>query len=164
MKRPSLQTTVSVVEIVASLAVVVSLLYVAYEFKRSETLNSRDVESTIYQRMLERDRLVIENPELAEILVKAAGDPDGLSSTDRVRFLAYEHIFYDSWESAWYYYHEGILEESAWESWDTWFVADAKRRPLLGWTGNRSNFSDGFLEHADRALKVGSAGGDETGE
>lgn len=161
MKRPNLQTTVSVVEIIASLAVVVSLLYVAYEFKRSETLNSRDVEDIIYQRMLERDRLVIENPELAEILLQASSDLDGLSPADRIRFLAYEHIFYDSWESAWYYYHEGVLEKSAWDSWNTWFIADAKRRPLLGWTGNRRHFADGFLEYVDRALRAGSAGGDE---
>lgn len=159
MKKPSLQTSVSVVEIMASLAVVGSLLYVAYEFKRSETLNSRGVENILYQRMAERDRLLIENPRLAETFLAAASDPDGLSSADRVRFLAFEHIF-DSWESAWYYYHEGILEESAWESWNTWFVADARRHPALGWTGNRENFADGFLDHVDRALRVEAAGED----
>lgn len=154
MKRPSLQTTVSVLEVMASLAVVASLLYAVYEFKRTETLNSRDVENILYQRMLERDRLVIENAELAGIVLRASSEPEGLSPVDRMRFAAYEHVFYDSWESAWYYHQEGILATSAWESWNDWFLADAMRHPRIGWMDNRRHFSDDFLRYVDRALEV----------
>ena len=147
----------SVVQILSALAVVGSLVYAVSEFKRSETLNSRDVENTLYQRMLEMDRLLIETPDLAEIVAQATNDPDGLSPEGRVRFLAYEHIFYDSWESAWYYHRDGVLEESAWRSWNTWFLGESKRRPLLGWTGNRQNTDSSFLEYVDAHLMAGAA-------
>ena len=61
MKKPKLDTVVSVAEIISSLAIVVSLFYIANEFQRSNTLTNRDVENIIYDRMLKMDQLVIEN-------------------------------------------------------------------------------------------------------
>ena len=61
MKKPKLDTVVSLAEIISSLAIVVSLFYIANEFQRSNTLTNRDVENIIYDRMLKMDQLVIEN-------------------------------------------------------------------------------------------------------
>ena len=153
MKKTRLKNLVSIAEIISSLAIVLSLFYAAYEFSRSKTLTNRDVENIIYQRMLEMDRLIIENPGLSHLFLKAADHPDSLSREEQMRFLAFEHIFYDSWESAWYYYHEDILDEETWTGWNTWFIAEAKRRPALGWHGNRKHFNGAFLEFIDGLQK-----------
>ena len=70
MKKPKLDTVVSVAEIISSLAIVVSLFYIANEFQRSNTLTNRDVENIIYDRMLEMDRLIIENADIAKLVLK----------------------------------------------------------------------------------------------
>ncbi len=46
----------------------------------------------------------------------------------------------------------GTLWKGPWDGWNTWFIAEAKRRPLFGWTGNRKHFADEFLQHVDREL------------
>ena len=49
MKKAGIQTVVSIAEIISSLAIVASLIYVAYEFNRSEILTNRDAENIIYR-------------------------------------------------------------------------------------------------------------------
>ncbi|UCF63720.1 MAG: hypothetical protein JSW33_14345 [bacterium] len=149
MKKSRLSSVVSIAEIVSSLAIVVSLFYVAYEFKRSNTLTNRDVENIIYSRMLEMDRLIIERTDLAKLILKASGNSEKLTPDEKLRYLAFEHIFYDSWESAWYYHHEGILEKQNWDGWNSWFISETKNKPFLSWEGNRKNYSREFLEYVD---------------
>jgi hypothetical protein len=150
MNKIKLKTFVSLAEIISSLAIVVSLIYVANEYRRSETLTNRDVENIIYQRIMEMNRLKIENPDLIGILLRAQKDSRTLTDEEQIRYLAFEHIFYDSWESAWYYHHEGILEEENWNSWNNWFSAEIKNKSFFSWQGNRKNFNGAYLEYIDR--------------
>ena len=152
MQKSKLQTAVSIAEIISALAIVVSLIYAANEFKRSQTITSRDVENIAYTRMMEMDRLLIENPEFVNILTKAQEDSIKLTKEEMIRFLAFEHIYYDSWETLWYYYQEGVMEKDAWESWNEWFISDAKLRPKRGWEGNRKHFDGEFLEMVNNIL------------
>ena len=149
MRRSSLRTAVSAAEIVTALAVVISLLYAATEFRRSRTLTSTNVQTILYSRMLEMDRMLIENGELADILIAVATDAQSLTPGDTVRYLAYEHIFYDSWELAWIAHDDGVLEDRAWAGWNEWFVAEVRRRAPLGWAGNRKNHGDDFVRYVD---------------
>ena len=153
MKKLKLDTIVSVAEIISSLAIVVSLFYVANQFQRSNTLTNRDVENIIYDRMLEMDRLMIENEDLAKLVLKASNNPEQLEPDEQLRYLAFEHIFYDSWESAWYYHNEGTLEQQNWESWNSWFISETKNKPLLSWEGNRKNYAGEFMGAIDKIFK-----------
>lgn len=153
MRRVNLQTVVSLAEIVTALAVVVSLIYAANEFRRSRNLTSTDVQTIVYDRMLEMDRLLIENKDIADILVGVTNDSEHLTTADTARFLAYEHIFYDSWELTWTAYNEGILKEGAWKDWNNWFVAEARRRPFFGWVGNRKNHGEVFIQYVEDHLR-----------
>ena len=81
------------------------------------------------------------------------GGSEDLAPADRHRFLAYEHIFYDTWEFAWSSHAEGVLEDSAWQDWGSWFVAEARRRPPLGLAGNRDNHGEAFLRYVERQLE-----------
>lgn len=151
-RRIDLQTVVGLAEIVTAVAVVVSLLYAASEFRRSQTLTSTDVETILYERMLEMDRLLIENPYLADLHVMLAERPESLTPADRERFLAYEHIFYDSWELAWTAHEDEVLNEDAWADWNGWFAAEAGRRDPSGWTGNRQNHGEAFARFVERSV------------
>jgi len=154
MKKTGIQTAVSIAEIISSLAIVASLIYVAYEFNRSEILTNRDVENIMYQRVLELERLIIENAELAKIIVKTTDKTKTLTPEEKLQYLAYEHIFYDSWETLWAYHMEDILDDELWEGWNKWFIEESKRKPLFGWLDNRKNFSGDFLNYVDEKLHV----------
>lgn len=149
MRRINLQTAVSLAEIISALAVVATLLYAANEFRRSRTLTSTDVQTILYDRMLEMDRLLIETDGMAAILVRASEAAERLTSEDSTRFLAFEHVFYDSWELAWIAYNDGVLEDRAWEDWNGWFREEASRRPSAGWMGNQPNYGPEFIQFVE---------------
>jgi len=152
MRASRLRTAVSIAEIISALAVVATLLYAVSELKRARALASTDIETILYGRMLEMDRLVVENGDFAQIVVRAREDPESLTPADRARYLAYEHIFYDAWEAAVAGRASDLMSEAAFASWDGWFAADAARRSRLGWTGNRRNYQPEFIEYVEGHL------------
>lgn len=154
MKRPSLERLAHLSQVVSSAAIIISLIYAGYEYRRSNTLTNRDVMDVIFQRVSETEQLLIENSDMALIILKAHNSPEQLLPEERLRYLAYDHIFYDSWESAWNYYHQGILEEADWVSWNRWFQMEFRKRPLLSWAGNRQHYDGGFLGHVDGLRKT----------
>ena len=127
MKKTNLNTIVSIAEILSSLAVVLSLFYALYEYKRSNTLTNRDVENIIYNRMMEMDRLIIENNDLSKIILMASSSPEELTPDEQLRYVSFEHIFYDGWETAWYYYHDGILENTNLEQLEFMVYLDSQK-------------------------------------
>ncbi|MEN8377026.1 MAG: hypothetical protein ABFS34_16500 [Gemmatimonadota bacterium] len=153
MKTRRLQAYASLAEIISALAIIASLLYVGYEFRRTSTISSREADLVLFERGREANRLLIESPGLAEIVVAAASAPEKLSEADRLRFLTYQHDFFDSWEIGWYYHADGILDTDEWLEWNEWFTAMARRRPAWAWTENRQNFTGpDFRQHVDEAL------------
>jgi len=153
MKAEKFQTWAAIAEIVSAIAIVISLLYVGYEFRRTQTLSSNEVDTLLFERVREMNTMLIQHPDLADLVLVARDRPDEMSEADRIRYLAYQHVFFDSWEVAWIYHEDGILEDATWKEWDDWFAAEAGRRPAFGWTENRRHFTGGdFLAHVDQAL------------
>jgi len=154
MKRPSLERMSHMSQVFSSIAIMISLIYAGYEYNRANTLTNRDVEDALFQRISEMEQLLIENPDMALIVLKADDSPEQLLPEERLRYLAYDHIFYDTWESAWNYYQQGILEEANWESWNHWFQMEFLKRPPLSWEGNREHYEGSFLQHVDTLRNV----------
>lgn len=153
MNERRVQLYASIAEIVSALAVVVSLLYVATEFRRTRTLTERDVDAQIFERVREANSILIETPGIAEIVLAAADDPIQLTDADRLRYLAYQHQFFDSWELAWGYQTDGVLGAELWREWDDWFASRARDLPAFAWIENRKHFSGGaFRDHVDRTV------------
>jgi len=85
----------------------------------------------------------------------ARQEPARLSEVDRLRYLAYQHVLFDSSEVAWIYHEDEVLEDATWVEWAEWFSAEARRRPVFGRVENRANFTGpGFRAHVDRILGV----------
>jgi hypothetical protein len=91
---------------------------------------------------------------LAEITSKVLTNPDSLSQTEKIRYFAYEHIFYDSWETLWVGYQDGLVEEKTWNGWDKWFLREVKHRSILGMEGNIENFDKEFLLYIKKNLEI----------
>jgi hypothetical protein len=149
MRAGKLRTAVSMAEIISALAVVVTLVYAVSELKRSRALTSTNIETVLYDRMLEMDRLLVEADGFADVVVRAREDPESLTSSERTRYLAYEHIFFDAWEAAVQARRSGLMSEAMFESWDDFFAADAARRPSLAWTGNLRFYDQEFIEYVE---------------
>ncbi len=160
MNDKKLETVVSWARIVSALAVIVSLLYVGYEFRRTSALTSQEVDGILFERAQKANSTLVESSGIAEIVLAAARAPDEMSEADRLRYLAYQHNFFDSWEIAWNYHEDDILDVESWTTWDEWFAREAMLRPRFGWTENRHNHTGtGFRTHVDEVLSMTENGG-----
>ncbi|UCF19291.1 MAG: hypothetical protein JSU87_15395 [Gemmatimonadota bacterium] len=152
MRVGRLRTAVSIAEIISALAVVVTLVYAVSELKRSRAMTSTDIETVLYDRMLEMDRLLVEADGFADIVIRVSEDPESLTSGERARYLAYEHIFFDAWEAAVQARKNSLMSQETFESWDDFFAADASRRPKLAWTGNLRFYGAEFIEYVEERV------------
>lgn len=149
MRRGSLRTAVSIAEIVSALAVVATLIYAVGELKRSRATTSIDIETVLYERMLEMDRLLVASDGFADVVARAAADPGSLTDAERIRYVAYQHIFFDAWETAVAARENDLISRDAFDEWERWFVADAARRPEFAWTENRRNYNPDFIDYVE---------------
>jgi len=98
MNQAKLQIYASLAEVVSAVAIVVSLLYVGSEFRRTNTVSSREADVALYERLEDANRMLVETPGLAETLVTWETTPEDLSEADRRRLLAFQQNFFETWE------------------------------------------------------------------
>jgi len=147
MKKYKLQNIVSITQILSSFAVLISIIYLITEYNRSGLVNEKSIENLVYGRFMRLDELIIENPDMAEIILKAKNNPDSLTKTEVFRYAAYEHIFYDSWETLWVGHRDGLVGDKTWEDWDDWFKVKAKAKPVMALKENEYDFDPEFLNY-----------------
>ena len=154
MKKGRLQWLVSVTQILSSLAVLISIIYLVTEYNRSVLVNEKTIENLVYGRFMRLDELIIENSDMAEIILKASANSDSLSSSEIFRYAAYEHIFYDSWETLWVGHRDGLVGDKTWKEWDEWFKVKAKAKPVLALKENEDDLDPEFLIYIKTELGI----------
>lgn len=153
MDRDRVHTYASVAQIVSAFALIISLLYAGYQLRRSTTITSSDAVSVLNERFREANRLLIESPGLAEIVLAGRAGSTDLSEADRLRYRTFEREFFNTWEAAWLYHANGILDGPTWADLDEYFTSAAKRRPADVWVGIREDFPEApFRAHVNEAM------------
>lgn len=152
MEKEKFRYWATAAEVISALAIVISLLYVGYEIRQTQILSQRSIDEMLFSRNSEANRILVENADMAEIVIAAQSGPDSLSPAERIRYLAYEHTLLDNWEVAFYSHYDGILNDEYWDDWDAFYKNQAKRRPKFAWTENRHNFVGPFAEYVDEFM------------
>lgn len=162
MSTDSLKTWTAVAEIVSAVAVVVSLIYVGYEIRRSTLESDAEVQAELLSYSRDRRVLVIQNADLARVLTQGYADLKSLTPEDALQFDNYVQLHYVAWERAFMASEAGILSDEIWQAWDDWFAATANRDPDFVWGRVRSTLRyEPFLQHVDFTL--GAAEPDKSG-
>jgi hypothetical protein len=140
-------------EIASAVAVVLSLIYVGYEIRRSSLESDADVQAELISYSRDRRVLVVENGDLARILTKGYGDLTDLTPEEALQFNNYVELHFVAWERAFMARESGVLSVQNWTAWDEWFAATANRDPDFIWARVRGTLTyKPFLQHADSAL------------
>lgn len=154
MPTDSLQKWTAIAEIVSAAVVVVSLIYVGYEIRQSSLESDADVQAELLSYSRDRRVLVIENADLARILIEGYADQTALTPEEKLRFNNYVELHYVAWERAFLARDNGVLSDENWIAWDRWFAATASQDPDFVWERVRHNLKfDPFLRHVDSALE-----------
>ena len=136
-------------EIVASVAVILSLLLVAYSIKRNtdemETANS----NFLYQLDAQIAGDLSRDVRLATMFLKME-QKEALTDVEKIQYVALQERYLGLLEIAWTQYKSGSLAFIDWRDWDKYlsdFVTDGL--PKEWWIEIRSRYKPEFADHVD---------------
>lgn len=160
MIERKLRVWVAIAEIISATAVVISLIYVGLEIRRTTLESDADIQAELLSYTTQRRYLVIESGDLASLLEKGYADPDRLSPAEMLRFQAYIELFFVAWERAYMTNAAGVFSDGLFDGWNPWFVSVAERDPAFVWPMVRDSqdWGAGFVQHVDKALGYPKSG------
>lgn len=138
-------------EFISGLAVVVTLVYLAIQIRH----NTRAVRSSMHHAMIESTLRIAEslsdNADVARIVLRADEDYDNLTDEELIRFEAYGERVFSNFESVFYSYRNSMIEEDLWESWESSYLADIKRKSMRRyWQDERPQHLRDFTDFIDQ--------------
>jgi hypothetical protein len=151
-----LETLANLGEFVSGIAVVVSLVYLAYQVRQStESLKTEN-----YARALERvaalQARLSSDAGFAAIVTRGTIDPSSLTAEERVQFTWTFYEMFGAFEFMFHQSESGALPREVWQRWsDTlaWWIS------LPGvqawWIAQPAPFSASFTSHVNGRLQAG---------
>jgi len=104
-------------QLVSSLAVVLSVLYLALQVHRGTRVANVTAQDAAAAALRDVTKPFMENPELGEIWRQGLEDLDKLSPADQVRFFHATYQFLKAFETIHFHFVHGVLDKQLWEGW-----------------------------------------------
>lgn len=154
MTERKLNVWVAIAEIISAAAVVISLIYVGLEIRRSTLESEADVQSELLSYTVQRRILVIESSDLSSLLAKGYADPTRLLPDETLRFQSYIELFYVAWERAYMSNAAGVFSDELFDLWNTFFISVTERDPAFVWPMVRDSHGwlPNFVQHVNKSL------------
>jgi hypothetical protein len=140
-------------EIFGTVAIVVSLIYVAVQIRQNTRATRLSTAQNVFHDLRESTATIANDMELAEIHLKGMASAESLTPIERYRFYTYSNYAFRGYENAYYQNQEGALDAHVWEG----VVANM----LLGkdtsgyqafWRDRKQIFSEKFQAFYDNEL------------
>src|SRR6185503_5296543 len=107
----------AVSQLVGSIAVVISVVYVALQLRSSTRVARVAAMDAAAAALRDVTKPFMENAELARIWRTGLEDLDALPADDKARFFHAAHQFLKALETIHYHYVYGLLDPQLWEGW-----------------------------------------------
>ncbi|MGI9222581.1 MAG: hypothetical protein ACR2QS_16255 [Woeseiaceae bacterium] len=150
MKKPDIQTLAAWSEILASIAVIVSLIFVIISLNQNTAALRAMNDNLLYQIQDARFSDANNDAELAEIALKRfKGEPISEIEDQRLFYWVVREV--NLWELAYVRHSEGLMSPLQWETWDRNSVSNVlDTLPKKDWDQYlRQGYNPGFVEHVD---------------
>ena len=147
MNRPKL---VDLSEILSSVAIVITLIYLAIEI----TQNTDAIEGQTRQAVLDSAQaeltLLLDNPDL----VRSLASLERLSETDSIRLDSYLSLSLRSREFSWLQYKSGSIDEAQWATEEVVLIGilDSETARLWWQRIGRDVFGEEFVDFVDELI------------
>jgi hypothetical protein len=145
-------------EIVGSVAVVVSLLFVGYSINRNTDAIQASSENILFERHTDLAIHFMVDPTLAELMLKQRTGDSILSEIEVIRWEKYELNMLDLWALAHSRHQRELLSEDQWLTWDRYFTHvfsnGAEAISESRWKELQYGFDTDFWEHIGAVLFV----------
>lgn len=120
-KRP-LSELASIAEIIASLAVIVSLLFVGFQIYNNTALIRASQSNDLYDAVREVDLVILSHPHLMNAVDKGwAGRRSEMSEEEIIYYRNYILHNFTIWEQAYSRANDGLMSDEYYGDWETNF-------------------------------------------
>lgn len=141
------------VQSVLTMLLVLSVLYLTLELRHNTQAIRAGIAQDVVQRFHDQYPAVAQSPDLADILLRAARDPDAVEVDEKFRFFAHCFSMFRAYEIAYYEMRDGALDPRHWEGFElqmSKLIATAGIRTF--WDSRKDWFSKGFRAYVDREV------------
>ncbi len=156
MKKLTLTEWAAAGEVVGTVAVVISLLFVAYTINRNTDATQASSENILFERHTDLANRFMIDPTLAELMVKRRNGGANLNEVEAIRWEKYELNMLDIWALAYNRYQRDLLSEDQWETWDRYFThmfsKEAEAISKARWEDLQYGFETEYWVHVGGAL------------
>jgi hypothetical protein len=151
------ETAGTIAELVAAIAVVVSLWYLAIQLRQSTELARAELEVQFGVVWAELHDNMIQNPDLARAYDLAENNWSELSEEDVRAYLWFVAKSFHLLEGMFRQHRRGLLADDAWEPYDRYIVGVLRIEAVMGWWQcDGSLTSKEFHSHVENLLRAPS--------
>jgi len=148
------ETAGVIAEVVAAIAVVVSLWYLAVQLKQNTELERAELEVQLGVTWAEMHDNMIQNPGLAKAYDLAESNWSEMSDEDTRAYLWFVAKSFHILEGMFRQYRRGLLAEEVWEPYDRYISGVLQIEAVLGWwQSDGSLTSREFKDHVENLLQ-----------
>ena len=122
MKRPDLHTWAAGAEVLGSIAVVVSLLLVAYSINQNTKVTHVANLNAVYDTYREIELALAADSEWVEVVVEGSRGSRKLSDAETMRYDLYISQHLNNWEVLIEDHERGYFPDDTFEGWDAFYT------------------------------------------
>lgn len=142
----SIEDLGSIGEFLSSIAVLVSLVYLAIQIRSSTEAARTSTYQSVVSDFGAINRTMASTPDLSILFVEAMEDFQSLSAVDKARISQLYFAVFHFFENMYYQNQKGYLENEVWTGWKRLMLSYHSRPGFQQWWSLRRNvFSDSFV-------------------
>ena len=145
-------------EIIAAIAVIASLFYVARQLGQNTAMMRVSAASERMERDYELVLPVLENREFAEVWMKGGENFDDLDDVDQQRLLFFERRAIILWHHIYQLRQQGLCPDANWQE-QVWVIQSIGRRQAVrvAWNMYKGAFEAPFQEFVNNEFALADA-------
>ncbi len=149
MRKLNLTEWAAVSEIIGTVAIIASLIFVAYSVNQNTVVMQASNDDFIYELQYARTRDIVSSPGLASIYVRHRSGEE-LTAEEQERFFWDKMQELSTWELAFNRHRVGLFSTRQWEGWDEYFkVSFTEQFSATSWAEVRDFYAEDFQNHID---------------
>ena len=156
MPKLKLSDWASISEIIASVVIVLSLIYLAFELNQ----NTKALQQGSYQSTMDRlgsfEMVLASQEDLADIYSRAENNPSQVSPMEWFRYSHFMMPRFGEWEYLYLSRQEDAISEIQWSAFEAYFLEMAcKPGNVYFWNENRLAWSPAFKDYVELQALAG---------
>ena len=142
----NLETVFFITQIVAAVAVTISIFYVSHEVRH----NTKALKLSTYQAVVDSSMKILHslytNNETATFYHRCLFNDAELTGPEKLRWHAVMITVYRHWDNLLYQYNKGSLEKEMWLTYDTTMSQYLYYKPWVDWFTTNDHFFSASLQ------------------